>query len=57
MKVFEIRDAFGLDNLVAAERPRPVPGHGEVLLEMKAASLNFRDLLMAADADRCPHNR
>ncbi len=46
MKVFEIRDEFGLDNLVAAERPRPVPGHGEVLLEMKAASLNFRDILM-----------
>ena len=46
MKVFEIRDEFGLENLVAAERPRPEPGHGEVLLEMKAASLNFRDILM-----------
>ncbi len=46
MKVFEIRDGFGLDNLVAAERPRPVPGHGEVLIEMRAASLNFRDILM-----------
>ncbi len=45
MKVFEIRDGFGFDNLVAAERPRPEPGHGEVLLEMKAASLNFRDIL------------
>lgn len=46
MKVFEIRDEFGLDNLVAAERPLPVPNHGEVLLEMKAASLNYRDILM-----------
>ena len=46
MKVFEIRDGFGLDNLVAGERPRPEPGHGEVLLEMRAASLNFRDILM-----------
>ncbi len=46
MKVFEIRDGFGLDQLLVAERPRPVPGHGEVLLEMKAASLNYRDILM-----------
>ncbi len=46
MKVFEIRDGFGLEHLVAGERPRPEPGHGEVLLEMKAASLNFRDILM-----------
>ncbi len=46
MKVFEIRDGFGFDNLVAAERPRPEPGHGEILLEMKAASLNYRDILM-----------
>ncbi|MEM7353961.1 MAG: NAD(P)-dependent alcohol dehydrogenase [Acidobacteriota bacterium] len=46
MKVFEIRDGFGLDQLLEAERPRPTPGHGEVLLEMKAASLNYRDLLM-----------
>ena len=46
MKVFEIRDAFGLDHLVAAERPRPVAGPGQVVLRMKAASLNYRDLLM-----------
>lgn len=45
MKVFEIRDAFGLDHLVETERPDPRPGHGQVLLRMKAASLNFRDLL------------
>jgi NADPH:quinone reductase-like Zn-dependent oxidoreductase len=45
MKVFEIREGFGFENLVASDRPRPEPGHGEVLLEMKAASLNFRDLM------------
>ena len=45
MKVFEIRDGFGFEHLVGGERPRPEPGHGEVLLEMKAASLNYRDLL------------
>lgn len=46
MKVFEISEAFGLDHLVAAERPMPQPAHGEVLLKMKAVSLNYRDLLM-----------
>ena len=46
MKVFEIQDGFGLDHLVAAERPQPTPGHGEVLLRMSAASFNYRDILM-----------
>ncbi len=45
MKVFEIRDGFGFDNLVATERPQPEPGHGEVLPEMTAAAPNFRALL------------
>lgn len=48
MKVFEIRDAFGLDHLTPAERPTPEPGPGQVLLEMKAASLNYRDVLTVA---------
>jgi NADPH:quinone reductase-like Zn-dependent oxidoreductase len=46
MKVLEIRDGFGLDKLVPAERPMPQPGPGEVLLRMKAVSLNYRDLLV-----------
>jgi NADPH:quinone reductase-like Zn-dependent oxidoreductase len=46
MHVMEIRDGFGLDRLVAAERSTPQPGPGEVLLEMHAVSLNYRDLLM-----------
>ncbi|MEW6443543.1 MAG: NAD(P)-dependent alcohol dehydrogenase [bacterium] len=44
MKTLEIQK-FGLDHLVHAERPRPEPGPGQVLLRMKAASLNFRDLM------------
>lgn len=48
MKVFEIRDDFGPDHLVPGERPRPAPAHGQVLLEMKAASLNYRDVLTVA---------
>jgi NADPH:quinone reductase-like Zn-dependent oxidoreductase len=48
MRAVEIRGAFGLDNLVLAERPDPKPdqpGPGQVLLRMRAAALNFRDLL------------
>ena len=46
MKVVEIREAFGLDNLQVAERPDPVVGVGQVVLKLSAASLNYRDLLM-----------
>lgn len=45
MKVWEIR-RFGLDGPAAAERPDPVPGHGQVLVAMRAASLNYRDLMI-----------
>ncbi len=46
MKVFELRDGFGLDSLVAGERPDPVPGAGQVLVKVKAVSVNYRDLLV-----------
>jgi NADPH:quinone reductase-like Zn-dependent oxidoreductase len=46
MKVFEIRDDWGFDHLQLGTRPDPKPGPGEVLLRMKAASLNFRDLVV-----------
>lgn len=44
MKVYEIQDSFGLDHVRISERPVPVPGTGEVLIKMRAASLNSRDL-------------
>lgn len=34
----------GLDGLTLADRPVPVPGPGEVLLEIHAAALNHRDI-------------
>lgn len=46
MKVYEIQDAFGLDNFVQTERPDPSAGPGQVVIAMKAASPNYRDLLM-----------
>jgi NADPH:quinone reductase-like Zn-dependent oxidoreductase len=41
----EIHEAFGLGNLALVERPDPVPGPGQALVRLRAASLNFRDLL------------
>ncbi len=46
MKVFQIQDHWGLMHLKLATRPDPRPGPGQVLLRMKAASLNYRDLLV-----------
>jgi NADPH:quinone reductase-like Zn-dependent oxidoreductase len=45
MKVWANQNAFGIDNLKEIERPEPVPGAGEIVVDMKAASLNYRDLL------------
>jgi NADPH:quinone reductase-like Zn-dependent oxidoreductase len=47
MKLFELRDHFGLDHLLPAERPSPQPGPHEALVRIRAASLNYRDLLVA----------
>ena len=45
MKCFEIQ-ALGDVAYHAAERPDPTPGPGEVVVGLKAASINFRDLMM-----------
>ena len=46
MKVFQIQDDWRFENLKPAVRPDPRPGPGQVLLRMKAASLNYRDLVV-----------
>jgi NADPH:quinone reductase-like Zn-dependent oxidoreductase len=46
MRVFQIQDDWQMENLCLATRAQPVPGRGQVLLEMRAAALNFRDLLV-----------
>jgi len=46
MEVWELRDAFGPEHLKQGERAEPVVGSNEVLLAMRAASLNYRDTLM-----------
>ena len=52
MKVIEIRDKFGVDSLKPVERPDPVPGLGQVVLKMKAFSINYRDLLVVNGVGR-----
>ncbi len=45
MRVWQI-PSFGIDSLEFGERPTPQPGTGEVLVRIRAASFNFRDLMM-----------
>jgi NADPH:quinone reductase-like Zn-dependent oxidoreductase len=52
MKVIEIRDKFGVDSLKLVERPDPVPERGQVVLKMKAFSINYRDLLVVNGVGR-----
>jgi NADPH:quinone reductase-like Zn-dependent oxidoreductase len=45
MRRYEL-PAFGLDQLKLTERDDPAPGPGEVVLDVEAFSLNYRDLLV-----------
>ncbi len=44
MRAIVIREHGGLDRLEWTECPKPSPGPGEILVEMKAASLNHLDV-------------
>lgn len=46
MRAIELQQSFSIDSLHVTEQADPVPGHGQVLLKMKAWSLNFRDLML-----------
>lgn len=45
MRAFEL-GKFGIDGLRLVQRADPRPGPGQVLVRMRAASLNYRDYLM-----------
>ena len=47
MKAYQIRDEWSLEHIELVEIPKPSPGPGEVLVEMKASSLNYRDMVVA----------
>ena len=47
MKVYEVqKGATSVEGLLAAERPDPKPGSREVLIRVRATSLNYRDQMV-----------
>ncbi|MGB7264929.1 MAG: NAD(P)-dependent alcohol dehydrogenase [Terracidiphilus sp.] len=45
MRAWQV-SAFGIDSLELVERPTPAPGPGDVLVGVRAISLNYRDLMV-----------
>lgn len=46
MRAWQLDD-WSIDRLSVVERPEPRPGRGQVLVRLRAASLNYRDLVVA----------
>jgi NADPH:quinone reductase-like Zn-dependent oxidoreductase len=46
MKAYVLQNTFGMEHLKAVERPDPEPSPGQVLVRVRAVSLNYRDLLV-----------
>jgi len=57
MKAWEIVSDDGIGALALNEREMPVPGHGEILVEVGASSINYRDLstVLAPAARNLPY--
>jgi NADPH:quinone reductase-like Zn-dependent oxidoreductase len=45
MKAYEIVNDAGNGRLALVDRPKPSPGQGEILIRIRATSLNYRDLM------------
>ena len=45
MKIWQVAHEWSIERMEMVERPDPVPGPGQVTVHIRAASLNFRDLL------------
>ncbi len=46
MRFYALESGFGIENLKMLKRDVPKPGLGQVLVKIRAASLNYRDLLL-----------
>ena len=44
MRVYEIQSALGIDALTVTERDEPTPAPNQVIVRVRAVSLNYRDL-------------
>lgn len=49
MRAWQIQAGDGIDGLAIAELADPIPGPGQVLVQVKANSVNFRDLAIVSD--------
>jgi NADPH:quinone reductase-like Zn-dependent oxidoreductase len=47
MKAYCIHSYSGPDGLICVDRPEPIPAAGQVLIRVRATSLNYRDLMVA----------
>ncbi|MDE8653506.1 zinc-dependent alcohol dehydrogenase family protein [Novosphingobium album (ex Liu et al. 2023)] len=47
MKQATVQSGKGIDTIAIADAPVPEPGPGEALIRVKAATLNFRDIIVA----------
>jgi len=55
MRAVVLETAYGIDNLKIVERPDPTPGRGQIVVDIKAATLNYRDLAtVTAPSGRLP---
>jgi NADPH:quinone reductase-like Zn-dependent oxidoreductase len=55
MRAVVLESAYGIDNLRVVEKPDPKPGPGQIVVDIKAATLNYRDLVtVTAPSGRTP---
>ena len=54
MRAYSIEGFGSVDGVVPASRDDPRPGTGEILLRMRATSLNYRDLMVLKGGGRGP---
>ncbi len=55
MRAVVLESAYGIENLKLVERPDPVAGPGQIVVDIKAATLNYRDLAtVSAPSGRLP---
>ena len=55
MRAVVLEAAYGIDNLRVVEKPDPTPGPGQIVVDIKAATLNYRDLAtVTAPSGRTP---
>ena len=45
MRTWEVRGEWGIDHLQMVDRPAPTAAAGQVVVRLRAASINYRDLL------------